>query len=300
MRSVPACSVADVAEAARLRRMSRSRQGEGALREAGRDSVRRLYVGSYFCGQYFLRQSDALWREAFSLCRRERIPATLVVPVFSQSDLARGCGLVDRLVHDYGDVLDEITANDVGMLAFAVGRYGRSVNVGRLLSKEPRDPRYPDIFESRYSVPVSALLTDSHVGDEVQGVEIDPTHAALDLAQLRGLAPQMRVGVHVPYCFMSTGSVCELASLHRPVRRKFRPNDPCSLECVRCAVGYALPGGARLLKWGRTVFFPNHGCTVFEGEDFRMIVSPIDLLVRRAACDRGEAVSADGSGGALR
>ncbi|MFR1640357.1 MAG: hypothetical protein ACLSVD_15075 [Eggerthellaceae bacterium] len=159
MRSVPACSVADVAEAARLRGMSLSRLVEGAMREAGRDSVRRLYVGSYFCGQYFLRQSDALWREAFSLCRRERIPATLVVPVFSQSDLARGCGLVDRLVHDYGDVLDEITANDVGMLAFAAGRYGRSVNVGRLLSKEPRDPRYPDIFEPLFR-PVSALLTD--------------------------------------------------------------------------------------------------------------------------------------------
>ena len=50
---------------------------------------------------------------------------------------------------------------------------------------------------------------------------------------------------------------------------------------MRCAIGYELPYGARLLKWGRTVYFPNHGCTVCEGEDFRMIVSPFDVLVPR-------------------
>ena len=85
----------------------------------------------------------------------------------------------------------------------------------------------------------------------------------------------------MPYCYMSTGSICELAGIGRPVREKFRPNAPCKLECARCAIGYGLPYGARLLKFGRAVYFPNHGCTVCEGEDFRMIVSPFDVMVPR-------------------
>lgn len=64
------------------------------------------------------------------------------------------------------------------------------------------------------------------------------------------------------------------------MRQKFRPNAPCSLECARCAVGFELPSGVRMLRWGRTVLFPNHDCLISEGEEFRMIVTPFDALVR--------------------
>lgn len=247
--------------------------------EAGRGSLDRLYVGSNFCSQYFLRQPARLWREAFGLCRREGVPATLVVPVFSQKDLAAGRALLDELVRGNDDVVDELTVNDLGMLSRCFDRYGLPINAGRLLSKEPRDPRYAELFEERHRASVPPLLTELFSQGEVRGIEIDPTHAALDLAELRGLMPEVQVGVHVPYCFMSTGAICELASARKPVREKFRPNAPCSLECARCAIGYELPYGARLLKWGRTVLFPNHGCSICEGEDFRMIVTPFDALV---------------------
>lgn len=262
--------------------MALSQLVECAMREAGRNSLDRLYVGSNFCSQYFLNQPDALWREAFSLCRREGVPATLVVPVFSQKDLAAGHVRIDEILRANADVVDEITVNDLGMLARCADRYGLPINAGRLFSKEPRDPRYSTLFEVRHRVSVPALLTDLLQQGEVSGIEIDPTHAALDLAELRGLIPHVQVGVHVPYCFMSTGAICELAGTRQPVREKFRPNAPCALECAGCAIGYQLPGGTRLLKWGRTVLFPNHGCVICEGEDFRMIVTPFDTLVSRS------------------
>lgn len=251
------------------------------MQQAGRSSVERLYVGSNFCSQYFLGQSERVWRESFALCRREGIPATLVVPVFSQKDLQAGCERIDRLMCADGDVIDEVTVNDVGMLARCVGRYGCAVNAGRLFSKVPRDPRYPGLLDARHVVDIPPLITEVFRRDEVRGIEIDPTHAALDLAPLTALMPQVQVGVHVPYCYLTTGAVCELASLRRPLCEKFRPNAPCSLECASCAVGYELPSGVRLLRWGRTVYFPNRECLISEGEDFRMIVSPIDVLVRR-------------------
>ena len=263
------------------------------MQAAGRRSVRRLYIGSNFCSQYFLRQPDQVWREAFSFCRREGIPATLVVPVFSQKDLAEARRRIDELVGANRGVVDEITVNDVGMVAYCLDRYGLPLNAGRLFSKEPRDPRYAELFEDivvslggrvseeRHAVGVPALVTELFRQGELQGLELDPTHAALDLSELRGYMPHLEVGVHMPYCYMSTGSICELAGIGRPVREKFRPNAPCKLECARCAIGYGLPFGARLLKLGRAVYFPNHSCTVCEGEDFRMIVSPFDVLVPR-------------------
>ena len=269
------------------------------MREAGRDSAHRLYVGSYFCGQYFLRQSDALWREAFcsagasAFLRRSSCRCS--PRAISHADAAWWTGSCTTTATWW----TRSRRTTWACWRSPSGATAARSTSGGCFRRSRATPGIRTSSKSRHSVPVSALLTDSHVGDEVRGVEIDPTHAALDLAQLRGLAPQMRVGVHVPYCFMSTGSICELASLHRPVRCKFRPNDSCSLECARCAVGYALPGGARLLKWGRTVLFPNHGCTVFEGEDFRMIVTPLDLLVRRPACDRGE-LAPVGAGGTAR
>ncbi|MBX9033810.1 hypothetical protein [Gordonibacter massiliensis (ex Traore et al. 2017)] len=281
MRSLPACNVADTAAAARAHGMSLSLLVERTMQAAGRRSVQRLYVGSNLCSQYFLRQPEQVWREAFSLCRRERIPATLVVPVFSQKDLAEARRRIDEVVSAHGDAIDEITVNDVGMVTYCLDRYGLPLNAGRLFSKEPRDPRYVELFEAKHAVGVPALVTELFRRGELQGLELDPTHAALDLSELRGYMPHLEVGVHMPYCYLSTGSICELAGIGRPVREKFRPNAACTLECTRCAIGYRLPYGARLLKFGRAVYFPNHDCTVCEGEDFRMIVSPFDVLVPR-------------------
>ncbi len=281
MQSVPACSVADVAAAARARGLTLGEVVERAMELAGRSHAQRLYVGSNFCSQYFLRQSMSLWREAFALCRREGMAATLVVPVVSQRDLAEACQLVEEILTSYGDMVDEITVNDVGMFAYCRQRCGRAINLGRLFFKEPRDPRYADLFETRHAVGLPAVLTGLFSRGEVAGIEIDPTHAALDLSEVRGFLPQVSVGVHMPYCYLSTGNVCEFAGIGRPVREKFRPNAPCAMECARCSVGYGLPYGTRMLKWGRTVYFPNHGCTVCEGEDFRMIVTPFDVLVPR-------------------
>lgn len=280
MQSVPACNVADLAAAARPHGFALAELVERTMQAAGRSSVERLYIGSNFCSRYFLHQPRSVWRESFALCRREGMPATLVVPVFAQRDLAAAHDLVDRIMCDHADIIDEVTVNDVGMLAFCARRYGCAVNAGRLFSKEPRDPRYPHLFEERHTVAIPAMLAEVFVRAEVQGIEIDPTHAALDLAQLSGFMPHIQVGVHVPYCYLTTGAVCEAASVSRPLLEKFRPNAPCSLECSRCAVGYELPFGVRLLRWGRTVFFPNRDCLISEGERFRMIASPFDVLVQ--------------------
>lgn len=343
MRSIPTCSVADVAAAIRTSGLTLSETVERAMTLAGRDHVERLYAGSNFCSKYFLNQPQGLWREAFSLCRSERIAATLVIPVVPQRDLFGVCRLMDELLDSYGDVIDEITVNDVGMLAYCRECCGRSLNLGRLFFKEPRDPRFPSLFGKCHAVSVPAVLSSIFPdgsdplyaqggvdgsggfdassefascvvpagfryvssafgsperrafarGGSVVGIELDPTHAALDLSELRGLFPQVNVGVHMPYCYLSTGGICELAGIGQAVGAKFRPHAPCAMECAHCLVEYDFPQGMSMIKWGRAVYFPNHECVVHEGEDFRMIVTPFDVLLpmrgSKASCSRTQA-----------
>lgn len=80
---------------------------------AGRTAAERLYVGSS-SAPYFLRQPMSLWSEAFALCRQRGMAATLVVPVVSQRDLASACSLVEELLNSHGDMIDEVTVNDIG------------------------------------------------------------------------------------------------------------------------------------------------------------------------------------------
>ena len=110
MQSIPTCSVADVAAAARAQGLSLEETVERAMDIAGRTAAERLYVGSNFCSQYFLRQPMSLWSEAFALCRQRGMAATLVVPVVSQRDLASACSLVEELLNSHGDLVDEIQA----------------------------------------------------------------------------------------------------------------------------------------------------------------------------------------------
>lgn len=119
MQSIPTCSVADVAAAARAQGLSLEETVERAMDLAGRTAAERLYVGSSFCSQYFLRQPMSLWSEAFALCRQRGMAATLVVPVVSQRDLASACSLVEELLNSHGDMIDEVTVNDIGMFAHA-------------------------------------------------------------------------------------------------------------------------------------------------------------------------------------
>lgn len=286
MRSVPTCNVADVAAAARPFGMTLRQLVERSLRAAGRTELRRLYVGSNFCAQYFLQQPSSVWREAFALCRSEGIPATLTVPIFSQGTLAEGKLRICALMAEYGRFIDEVTVNDIGMLQWVSRHFALPVNAGRLFFKAPRDPRCAELHARTLALGVPPLLSELCSLGRVRGIEVDPAAARLNLAELCGFSPQTTVGVHMPYSYLSTGSICELASARLPVQQKFRPNQPCQMECARCAVTYRLHGRSAqprqaLAKWGRTVYFANHECTVCEGEEFRMIVSPLDVLLPR-------------------
>ena len=136
----------------------------------------------------------------------------------------------------------------------------------------------------RSGVPALAHRAVFRQGERVRGMELDPTHAALDLSEICAATCRIveRGRAHALLLYVHGNSICELAGIDRPVREKFRPN-----AALRAGMR-ALLGRLRAARMARACSNAdvpstsrNHGCSVCEGEAFRMIVTPFDVLVPR-------------------
>lgn len=241
------------------------------------ESVKRVYIGSSFCSQYFLNFFG--YHEVFNYCREKKIPVTLTVPVLSEKDLKKGKEKINRVCLDGVNIIDEITVNDIGMLAFLNGMSTVRLNLGRLFFKDPRDCRVPDYMNENLPLTLLTHLSDNYWSRlRFEGIELDPIKWYIDLSLLNG--SEYYVGLHVPFCYMTTGNICKFASVHYPVEQKFRPNLSCGMECEHIIDFYSghvmqTDCDPLLIRIGRTLYFENeHVKTIGQSFD-RIIYFPV-------------------------
>lgn len=267
----------------------------------GLSSSKRIYVGSSFCPQSLERSLPLIDAAAF-VCRELNAHLTLSLPIPAQRFLEHQDALLDSLLQQHTGIIDELVANDLGTLVHLSERIhnapqGDSYNgialvIGRLLCKDVRDPRNADVSWSRrqptYLAPgyegESALqqliATCSYWSDEheryenaIAGIELDPICAELDLSALpQGLLPVL----NGPLCYMSTGQICEYASIGLPAQKAFRPNGACGAQCAKTCLRYRGASGVEFFKIGRSVFFETPWQTELQGVPrYRQLVSPL-------------------------
>ena len=114
---------------------------------AGYQDVKRIYIGSYFCGRYFLSLNLDMLQRLSEWCEENKMQVTLVIPIFSQSLLHSAKEKVAIILGLFGEHIDEITINDYGMLSYIAETYPKSIQIGRLMNKDCRDPRHPSYFK---------------------------------------------------------------------------------------------------------------------------------------------------------
>lgn len=300
-----------------------SRSASGCLRDAFAalwnaararaevDSFDRIYIGSYFCDRLFLSLNDAFFSEVASFARECGASLTLVLPIFGQGTLERGIGRVEALLApdravpglppSASPLFDEVVVNDPAMArrvadlfdaAFpfrpsAPGFSPRPALVrGRLMAKAPRDPRYLDLGLCPQPCPIDARQAQAECAElGFSLMELDPFAPVIDAARLEGALP---IALHLPHCAMSTGHICEAASIGVPERRAFRPGSLCRRQCldgvdVYEAVNYDTGEPVYLTRQGRTTYFENPGCRVVGDRPARVVWSPADF-----ACPYGD------------
>lgn len=261
---------------------------KSAMEAAHYTNCSRIYIGTSFCGKYFLQQSDQTVKELLSLCKEKNINVTLVLPVFSEGDLENGKKRIEQLI-GYGEgVFDEFTANDVGILSYLKDTFKMDINIGRLFMKDYRDPR----FEEYYELPWKPKMFTNYFKKlleeyQIKGCEFDLTHRYLDFSELpAGIVP----GIHVPYTYQTVGRICEYASIHKEISKKYRPNDKCDNTCKESMIKYSVSdGNMEYVRFGRTVYFKQpeqkgsdkdtlNSLKNQQGADaYRLIYFPIDL-----------------------
>ncbi len=244
------------------------RHALGDLLASGR--YRRVYLGSDFCGRYFAQQPVGLFTQILDACEAAGLPATLVLPIPSQRELDGVLARLDELLGGYGSVIDELTCNDLGMLAWCTERCDRRLNVGRLLNRDVREPREPGFVQLTGRPDLLARdPARAFPGCRVDGYEFDPVHQVLDLSD----APQGAVcALHADWCYASTGKICEAASVGFPAERKFRPSAPCTLACLHCTLEHRPRGGApAYFKHGRTVYYRQPGAHCVGVASYRLV-----------------------------
>lgn len=247
-----------------------------ACRESGFPQCERVYVGSYFCENYFCWMGDAFHESLRAFRERHDVRATLVVPIAGQAFLDRIDRRLSEVLDRFGDVYDEVVANDVARFLDLRARTGMNVGLGRLFAKEMRDARI-DALLNRQAVPTlsaearECLASMAQDGTARSVVELDPVASVLDVSGILAESPQVTIAVHLPFCFATTGRNCGPASIDEAPNEKFRLGRGCSRHCLRIDQGYLTDEGVSYVKHGRTFFFENPGCAIAGASTWRIV-----------------------------
>lgn len=243
--------------------------------EAGFPHCERVYAGSYFCENYFCGLTDRFHEAVGELCARHDMAATLVVPIIGQTFIDRAESRIADVLARFGDVYDEVVANDVASF-LALAATGKRTGIGRLFSKEMRDARLPNLMAREATPELSAeareCLDLGSSGCRAL-VELDPVAAVVDVTRALESAPDAEIALHLPYCYAATGRNCGPASIDEAPDEKFRLGRGCSRHCLRMAQGYLTDEGVEYVKHGRTFYFPNPGCAIAGATSWRIIYS---------------------------
>lgn len=239
--------------------------------------INRIYFGSYFCDLYFLKFKA--YYELIQYCKSKNIQITLVLPVFSQNMLEIGKKRILEVCRYAETVIDEITVNDLGMLNFISKHYNHKINLGRLFFKNPRDCRVPEYIRCEVTPGLLSELNGAFFGKyTINCVELDPTNQILNVSELA--KTNIKLVLHSPYCYMTTGKICKFASIHQHIEKKFRPNVNCRMECMHITdtySGHIVPTDCDpiIYRLGRTLYFEN-GRVETNGKCFdRLLYFPV-------------------------
>lgn len=242
------------------------------------NKIDRIYFGSYFCDQYFLKFKG--YNELIRYCRNKNLHMTLVVPVFSQNTLDRGKKRILEICGSDKNVIDEITVNDLGMLSYASKCFNQKLNIGRLFLKNPRDCRIPEYTDSRVAPSFLSKLNQGFWKKQaVNCVELDSTNKILDASEIASM--EITLALHLPYCYMTTGKICKFASIHKQIEKKFRPNVNCQMECMHITDTYSglvtsTNCDPTIYRIGRTLYFENSRVEIVGKDLDRLIYFPIE------------------------
>ncbi len=201
----------------------------------GEINFTRCAFGNEFC-EHLIPPRAAL-ESALEAARSRDLAFTFLTPHVSNEGIAALRPLFGLLARRGGG---EVAFNDWGVLNLLRREFPALTPVqGRLLNKSLRDPRVTTMYASA-PAPASTLSVlqrsnldcSSYTGFlsrlGVKAIEMDNLPQGNDLNFAEG---GVKIGVYLPFGFISTSRICMAAGLHHRKPDKFQPGAPCRHEC---------------------------------------------------------------------
>lgn len=186
----------------------------------------RLYFGCEFCERRIPSESEL--SNAIGFASSNRVSFSFVTPFVTEKGLQALSSLFELLPRD-----SEVIVNDWGVMKALSSSFDFPLSLGRLLTKQQRDPRIPGFFNalppdmrSRLrSCAVDSDAYSSFLKDfGVSRVEIDPLLHGLDVR-----FTELKASIYTPYSFVTATRFCRFASCDKGV--SFSKIRPCSQLC---------------------------------------------------------------------
>ncbi len=241
----------------------------------------RVYFGNEFCEK--LIPKLPVLKEAVGFCRRQKLDFSLVTPYLTDKGLKR----LEKLLNWLTNVEPgcEVIVNDYGLLSQVAQRYLKLTPVlGRLLTKQKRDPRIANLIKAQ-----PKNHTFFKKGDEyyiVLSKKIPQDLAAyfkesnINVPAIRGFLKQYRVNraevdnllqgikldipkndflvsLYLPYGYITTTRLCS-ANPMRKEEKFFCKISTCERSCLRYTEKLKNKYMPVLYKKGNTLFFKNN------------------------------------------
>lgn len=239
------------------------------------NTIKHIYIGSYFCSQYFLNIDFIDHIKSFCIAHNYSI--VLVIPIISEKDLWKAKDKIRDLIQNIP--INEITVNDFGMAEYIFENYSIPINFGRLFFKDARDIRILDYYKSELTpafLDVISIYKDLYC---LNGIELDPIAQGLNLIEIDGV----QISLHEPFCYLTTGNICKFASTSKQISKKFRPNLPCNNTCLQVfetyeQVNHMIPE-KRFYRIGRTIYFHTESPAIHCNQPIHKIYFPFEELM---------------------
>lgn len=210
-------------------------------------NIEMIYIGSYFCGQYFLKIPQKIIMSCLNIAKMRNIKIRMVLPIFTEKLLHKGKENIDMIASILGNYLDAMVVNDLGMLDYVSSNYNIKIIMGRLLSKDTRDQRIQelcDVVKTPDSVRNQYLLLKQKFNNII-GYEIENIYSEME--------EDNTVTVHVPYVYQTVGQICCYANIMKD-DYIFKANRECSIDCMKSVLVYN-NSGFKYIRLGRAILY---------------------------------------------
>lgn len=193
------------------------------------------YIGSYTCGVYFL---ELLQR----LTIVSGLKIRLVIPVLSEGQFIRAHEIlagISVLTENNIAFFSGIVANDFAGIELRTFFPKAPLFLGRIFFREYRDFRYSEYIMQPAVTKIPELIKIINSMSEICGVELD---ICAQKISVNDIPAGLEIGVHYPDILMTYGHICEYASVHKPLEKKFRPDCECCFECFGSVIKWNVDG----------------------------------------------------------